>query len=238
MRIAIATDKGFVSAHFGRCPSYTIVDIEEGKVTKSEEIANPGHSPGFLPGFLADKGVSVVIAGGMGPRAKGHFAENNIQVITGVQGKVEEVIERFVRQEIRPGQDLCEHGGEHQPGDKPCHHDSEEEKPGQLIGKICITSKGPDLEAEVEDVFGRAPYFIFVEPETMEFEAYKNPAVEEAHGVGIQSAQLMAEKGVKAVLIGGQVGPNARRVLEAAEIHVIIVNGGTVKEAIESLKGN
>jgi len=48
----------------------------------------------------------------------------------------------------------------------------------------------------------------------------------------------MAEKGVKAVLMGGQVGPNARRVLEAAGIHIIIVNGGTVKEAIESLKGN
>ncbi|MDW3229958.1 MAG: NifB/NifX family molybdenum-iron cluster-binding protein [Acidobacteriota bacterium] len=238
MRIAIATDKGFVSAHFGRCPSYTIVDIEEGKVIKSEEIANPGHSPGFLPRFLADKGVDVIIAGGMGPRAKGHFAENNIQVITGVQGKVEEVIERFVRQEIRPGQDLCEHGGEHQHHHEPFDHDFPQEKPGQLIGKICITSKGPDLEAEVEDVFGRAAYFIFVEPETMEFEAYKNPAVEEAHGVGIQSAQLMAEKGVKAVLIGGQVGPNARRVLEAAGIHVIIVNGGTVKEVIEGLKRN
>jgi len=55
MRIAISTDKGFVSAHFGRCPSYTIVDIEERKVIKSEEIANPGHSPGFCPVFWPKK---------------------------------------------------------------------------------------------------------------------------------------------------------------------------------------
>jgi len=62
--------------------------------------------------------------------------------------------------------------------------------------------------------------------------------VEEAHGVGIQSAQLMAEKGVKTVLMGGQVGTNALRILEAAGIQIIIVNGCTVKDAIESLKGN
>lgn len=86
MRIAISTDNGFVSAHFGRCPSYTIADIEEGKLLSSKEIANPGHSPGFLPRFLSEKGVGAIIAGGMGPRAT-FFAENNIQVITGVQGK-------------------------------------------------------------------------------------------------------------------------------------------------------
>jgi predicted Fe-Mo cluster-binding NifX family protein len=232
MRIAISTDNGFVSAHFGRCPSYTIADIEEGKVLRSEEIANPGHSPGFLPRFLSEKGVSVIIAGGMGPRAKSLFVENNIQVITGVQGKVEEAIERFARHEIRPGEDLCEHGGEHQ-----YHHDSQQEKTSRLTGKICITSKGPDLDAEVEDVFGRASYFLFVEPETMEFEVYKNPAVEEAHGAGIQSAQLMAEKGVTAVLTS-QIGPNARRVLESAGIRIILVSGGTVQEAINSLRGN
>jgi predicted Fe-Mo cluster-binding NifX family protein len=237
MRIAISTDNGFVSAHFGRCPSYTIADIEEGKVLSSEEIANPGHSPGFLPRFLSEKGVGVIMAGGMGPRAKSLFAENNIQVITGVQGKVEEVIERFVCQEIRPGEDLCEHSDEHRHGGEPCHHDSGEEKLGRLTGKICVTSKGTDLEAEVEDVFGRAAYFIFVDPENMELEVYKNPAVEEAHGAGIQSAQLMAEKGVTAVLTG-QIGPNARRVLESAGIRIVIVNGGTIREAIASLRGN
>ena len=127
------------------------------KREKSEEIPNPGHLPDFLPSFLAEKGVNVIITGGMDPRGKSHFAENSIQVITGVQGKVEKVIEQFVHQEIRPGEDLCEHGGEDQPEQEHYHHDSEEEKPGRLTGKICITSKEPDLNAEIEDVFGRAP---------------------------------------------------------------------------------
>ena len=58
MRIAISTDGGTVSAHFGRCPAFTIVDIEDGKVLHKEEISNPGHHPGFLPRFLHKKGVN------------------------------------------------------------------------------------------------------------------------------------------------------------------------------------
>jgi predicted Fe-Mo cluster-binding NifX family protein len=113
--------------------------------------------PDFLPCFLAEKGVNIIIAGGMDPKVKSHFGENRIQVLTVVQGKVEKVIEQFIHQEIRPGEDLCEHRGEHQPEQEHYHHDSEEEKPGRLTGKICITSKEPDLNAEIEDVFGRAP---------------------------------------------------------------------------------
>jgi predicted Fe-Mo cluster-binding NifX family protein len=68
MRIAISTDQGYVSAHFGRCPSYTIIDIKEGQILNREEIPNPGHQPGFLPQFLSERGVNCIIAGGMGPR--------------------------------------------------------------------------------------------------------------------------------------------------------------------------
>lgn len=241
MRIAISTDNGYVSAHFGRCPAYTLVDIEEGQVLRKEEIANPGHSPGFLPRFLAERDVKIVIAGGMGPRAQSLFAENKIEVISGVQGKVDEVIERFIRNELSPGEDLCEHeseGDQHQ-----FHHEHESDrallqpgKPGPT-GKICITSRGSDLDSEVEEVFGRAAYFIFVNPETMEIEVYQNPAKDQAHGAGIQSAQLMAEKGVTA-LFTGQIGPNARRVVEAAGIQIRLVGGGTVKDIVNGLREN
>ncbi len=78
MKIAISTDQGYVSAHFGRCISYTIVEIKEGKVLSKEEIPNPGHQPGFLPEYLFEKGVNCIIAGGMGPRAQGLFAQKNI----------------------------------------------------------------------------------------------------------------------------------------------------------------
>jgi len=110
MKLAISTDQGHVSAHFGRCSSYTIVEIDAGRVLQKKEIPNPGHQPGFLPEFLAEKKVNCIIAGGMGPRAQGLFAEKNIETILGVQGDVDEIIERFIRQEIEEGEDLCDHG--------------------------------------------------------------------------------------------------------------------------------
>ena len=88
MIIAISTDSGFVSAHFGRCPSFTIAEIIEGKVLKIEELSNPGHHPGFLPNFLAERGVKYIICGGMGGRAQGLFSEKEISLIVGVTGKV------------------------------------------------------------------------------------------------------------------------------------------------------
>ena len=77
MKIAISTDNGNVSAHFGRCPEFTILEIDECKILKRDIIQNPGHHPGFLPGFLEEMGVNVVIAGGAGQRAQMLFAEKN-----------------------------------------------------------------------------------------------------------------------------------------------------------------
>ena len=59
MKVAISTDGNMVSAHFGRCPSYTIVEIDEKKVVKRDLVQNPGHQPGFIPEFLHEKGVGV-----------------------------------------------------------------------------------------------------------------------------------------------------------------------------------
>lgn len=101
--------------------------------------------------------------------------------------------------------------------------------------KIAITSSGPDLESPVDPRFGRCAYFIFVDPETLEFEAIENPNVGAPGGAGIQSAQLIANKGVKAVLTGS-CGPNAFQTLQAAGIEVIIGVAGTVKEAIQQYK--
>ena len=110
MKIAISTDTGFVSAHFGRCPSFTIAEIEEGKVLKIEEINNPGHQPAFLPNFLAERGVRCIICGGMGNRAQMLFAEKEITPIIGVTGKIEEAIEKFVQGKLEAGESSCKPG--------------------------------------------------------------------------------------------------------------------------------
>lgn len=233
MKIAISTDQGYVSAHFGRCLSYTIVDIKEGKVLSREEIPNPGHQPGFLPQYLSEKGVNCIIAGGMGPRAQGLFAQKNIEAVIGVQGEVDEVIEKFINQELDVGDDLCGHGHglEEHPGFDP----HAEHFPHSKGNKICIPSKGKDLEAEMDPSFGRAQYFLIVDPETMDFEVVSNPNSEAAQGAGIQSAQLISNKNI-GTLITGSCGPNAQRILQSSGINVITGANGKVKDVLAKYK--
>jgi len=85
--------------------------------------------------------------------------------------------------------------------------------------RIAITAAGPTLDAEVDPRFGRCPYFIIVDPETMEFEAVDNSSAMAAGGAGISAAQAIAGKGVQAVLTGN-CGPNAYGVLSSADIQV------------------
>lgn len=101
--------------------------------------------------------------------------------------------------------------------------------------KIAVTATGPDLQAQIDPRFGRAQYFIIIDPDTMNFEAIENSSVAAAHGAGIQSGQLMSSKGVTAI-ITGNVGPNAHQTLSAAGIQIFQSSGGTVAQAIETYK--
>jgi predicted Fe-Mo cluster-binding NifX family protein len=109
MRVAVSTDGNMVAAHFGRCEAYTIGDIEDGAVVKTERIVNPGHEPGFLPGYLAERGVACIVAGGMGPRAYGLFAERGIQTIVGVSGSVAGALAALAKGELKAGESTCDH---------------------------------------------------------------------------------------------------------------------------------
>ena len=101
--------------------------------------------------------------------------------------------------------------------------------------KICVTSQGDNLDSQVDARFGRCLYFVFVDTDTLKFEAVKNPNVVAAGGAGIQSGQFVAGKGVKTVLTGN-VGPNAFQTLQAGGVRVIVGISGSVKEAIEKYK--
>jgi len=100
------------------------------------------------------------------------------------------------------------------------------------IMKIVVTSTGPSLDDQVEPRFGRAPYYVFVDTDTMEFETTENPNMAAGGGAGIQSAQLVAERGVTFVLTGN-CGPNAFNVFGAAGIQIIVGVRGTVRQAVE-----
>ena len=108
-QVAISTDGDSVAAHFGRCQAYTIVEIANGAIRKRELISNPGHEPGFLPGYLAQRGVTCIVAGGMGPRAQMLFDQQGIETIVGISGSVEEALQALLRGELKSGESLCEH---------------------------------------------------------------------------------------------------------------------------------
>ncbi len=101
--------------------------------------------------------------------------------------------------------------------------------------KICITAEGDNLDCKIDLRFGRCRNFIFMDTETGSFEVEKNPNAEFSGGAGIQSAQLMSSKGVKAVLTGN-LGPNACDTLKAAGIDFYTGISGSVKDAVEMLK--
>ena len=110
MRVAISTDGDFVSAHFGRCPSFTLVDIENNKTVKRTEVTNPGHEPGAIPQFLHQKGVNCIIAGGMGMRATSFFEEYSIKTVVGIDGRIDDVIAQLEKGTLKGSESLCKPG--------------------------------------------------------------------------------------------------------------------------------
>lgn len=112
MKIAVASQHGEVAQHFGHCEEFLIVDTSTGL---GEPIANPGHKPGFLPNFLADMGVEVIIAGGMGQGACDIFNERNIRVVTGATGNSRVAAEAFRLGTLVDSGSICdEHNHEHE----------------------------------------------------------------------------------------------------------------------------
>lgn len=99
--------------------------------------------------------------------------------------------------------------------------------------KIAVPSQGQDLEAPVDMRFGRAPFFLLVESETLKCQAVPNPSVTASGGAGVQTAQLLARSGAQ-VVIAGNVGPNAMTTVQAAGIEVYAARGGPVRETVEA----
>lgn len=115
MRIAVAAMGNEVAQHFGHCENFILFDAENGKITSENSIPNPGHRPGFLPNFLADKGSEVIIAGGMGGGAVDIFNERNVEVIVGAQGNAREAVEAYLKGELVSTGSICH---EHQHADE------------------------------------------------------------------------------------------------------------------------
>jgi predicted Fe-Mo cluster-binding NifX family protein len=102
--------------------------------------------------------------------------------------------------------------------------------------KVAVTSKGVILDSEVDPRFGRAPYIMVVDTETMKFEAMDNSVnVNAFKGAGIQAATMVCEKGAE-VLMTGYCGPKAFTTLQAGGVKVVNDVTGTIRDAIAALK--
>ncbi|MCK5763817.1 MAG: NifB/NifX family molybdenum-iron cluster-binding protein, partial [Clostridiales bacterium] len=100
MIIAIAKEGNKVSEHFGHCSGYELFRLENGLVGDFKHVDNPGHRPGFLPTFLSELGVKVIISGGMGSTAQELFKRSGIDVVVGAKGEILDVINEYARGEL------------------------------------------------------------------------------------------------------------------------------------------
>ncbi|MBU2550467.1 MAG: NifB/NifX family molybdenum-iron cluster-binding protein [Proteobacteria bacterium] len=101
--------------------------------------------------------------------------------------------------------------------------------------KIAVTAEKPTLDSQLDPRFGRCAYFLIVDLDDGSFEAMENPNLELGGGVGIQSGQMMANKGVRTI-ITGNCGPNAYKVLTAGGVDIIVGCSGIVRDVIEDFK--
>jgi predicted Fe-Mo cluster-binding NifX family protein len=100
--------------------------------------------------------------------------------------------------------------------------------------KIAVTANAKGLDAPTSPFFGRCPWYVLVDTETMQAESLANPALSASGGAGIQAAQYLVAQGVQAI-VSGNVGPNAFQVLASAGLPIYLSADGTVRQVVERL---
>jgi predicted Fe-Mo cluster-binding NifX family protein len=112
MKIAIPLAEGKLTMHFGHCASFALIDVDAAQknILKREDIDAPPHEPGLLPPWLAERGVTMIIAGGMGQRAQQLFAQQGIKVVVGAPADTpEKLITDFFADQLQVGANVCDH---------------------------------------------------------------------------------------------------------------------------------
>lgn len=109
-KIAIPTSNNCLCSHFGHCEQFKIIDVENNNIINEESLTPPPHEPGLLPAWLAEKGVTHIIAGGIGQRAISLFSQNNIEVLYGAAEKpAEEIASDYINNSLETGNNACDH---------------------------------------------------------------------------------------------------------------------------------
>lgn len=112
MRIAVPLAEGKLSLHFGHCEKFALldVDVQAKKILGRKDVDSPPHQPGLLPPWLAEQGVNLVIAGGMGQRALQIFQSHGIQVLVGASPEApERIVGEYLAGTLKSGGNVCDH---------------------------------------------------------------------------------------------------------------------------------
>ncbi len=106
--------------------------------------------------------------------------------------------------------------------------------------RVCIPAVGSDMESKICPIFGRTPYFVFVEVNEGNISSWnseKNPAEYARGGAGIMAAQKVVDAGCKAV-IAISIGPKAYDLLRAAGIKIYRGFEASIRENVEKMIRN
>lgn len=112
VKFAIPVNDGRLSAHFGHCQQFAILDADPGNnaVTGIKLLTPPAHEPGILPEWLSKMNVKTVIAGGMGRRAQTLFEQKGIDVLVGAPDNTpQRLVELYLSDRLECGQNVCDH---------------------------------------------------------------------------------------------------------------------------------
>ena len=112
MRIAIPTANNQLCMHFGHCETFVFYDVDEKnkKIISQKAIEPPPHEPGKLPGWIKEQGGTVIIAGGMGGRARDLFSAMGIDVVVGAEGTdPQQIVMDYLNNVLKTGKNTCDH---------------------------------------------------------------------------------------------------------------------------------
>lgn len=115
MKFAIPVADGRLDGHFGHAREFALLETDAGgAVVSREDAVPPPHEPGVLPRWLGEKGVEVVIAGGMGPRAVSLLEAGGVRVVTGAPADAPEaLVAAYHAGSLAAAGNTCDHGPDH-----------------------------------------------------------------------------------------------------------------------------
>ncbi|MBN1116133.1 MAG: NifB/NifX family molybdenum-iron cluster-binding protein [Bacteroidales bacterium] len=110
-KIAVPVDNlGILDSHFGHCKYFAIITLDGEEILSEEKVVPPPHEPGLLPRWLAEKGVTDIIAGGMGHKAIQLFNEKGVNAFVGApQVSARELVHGYLSNSLSLTANYCSH---------------------------------------------------------------------------------------------------------------------------------